>query len=124
MKKKGYTLIEIIVVCAIILVLAAIVIPALCKSADQLKNDQKPTDDWVIVLSDSGNQLYNCRQIVAESNGNVKVVLSDGSKLTLSSNNCIVLENASEDLLYAMKRQYVDTTAPEETSTTTTEESQ
>jgi prepilin-type N-terminal cleavage/methylation domain-containing protein len=124
MKKKGYTLIEIIVVCAIILVLAAIVIPALCKSADQLKNDQKPTDDWVIVLSDSGNQLYNCRQIVTESNGNVKVVLSDGSKLTLSSNNCIVLENASEDLLYAMKRQYVDTTAPEETSTTTTEESQ
>ena len=119
LKKKGYTLIEIIVVCAIILVLAAIVIPELCKTAEQLKNDQKPTDDWVIVLSDSGNQLYNCRQIVTESNGNVKVVLSDGSKMTLSSNNCIVLENASEDLLYTMKKKYIETTtAPAETTTT------
>lgn len=122
MKKKGYTLIELIVVIAIIAVIAAIIIPAILEYHE--RKNPEPTDDWVIVLSDSGNQLYNCRQIVTESNGNVKVVLSDGSKLTLSSSNCIVLENASEDLLYAMKRQYVDTTSPAETSTTTTEESQ
>ena len=122
MKKKGYTLIELIVVIAIIAVIAAIIIPAILEYHE--RKNPEPTDDWVIVLSESGNQLYNCRQIVTESNGNVKVVLSDGSKLTLSSSNCIVLENASEDLLYAMKRQYVDTTAPEETATTTTEESQ
>jgi len=122
MKKKGYTLIELIVVIAIIAVIAAIIIPAILEYHE--RKNPEPTDDWVIVLSESGNQLYNCRQIVTESNGNVKVVLSDGSKLTLSSNNCIVLENASEDLLYAMKRQYIDTAAPEETATTTTEESQ
>lgn len=118
MKRKGCTLIEIIVVVAIIAVLAALIIPAILDNYE--KNNPKPTDDWVIVLSDSGNQLYNCRQIVTETSGNVKVVLSDGSKLTLSSNNCIVLENASEDLLYAMKKQYIETTAPVETTTEVT----
>jgi prepilin-type N-terminal cleavage/methylation domain-containing protein len=115
-KKKGFTLIEFIVAVAIIATIAAIVIPAMLEYYK--RNNPKPTDDWVIVLSDSGNQLYNCRQIVTETSGNVKVILSDGSKLTLSSNNCIVLENASEDLLYAMKRQYIDTTAPVEATTT------
>ena len=119
MKKKGFTLVEFIVAVAIIAVIASILFPAIIEHHKQ--TNTKPTDDWVIVLSDSGNQLYNCRQIVTETSGNVKVILSDGSKLTLSSNNCIVLENASEDLLYAMKRQYVDTTAPAETTTTTEE---
>lgn len=114
MKKKGCTLIDFIVVIAIIAVLAAILVPAIFEHLP----DPEQTDDWVIVLSDSGNQLYNCRQIVTETSGNVKVTLSDGSKLTLSSNNCIVLENASEDLLYSMKKQYIDTTAPAETTTT------
>lgn len=116
MKKKGYTLIEIIVVCAIIFVLAAIMIPALLDLLE--KNDPKPTDDWVIILSESGNQLYNCRQITNSTAGNIKVVLLDGSKLTLSPNNCIVLENASEDLLWTMKKQYIETTtAPVEITT-------
>lgn len=118
MKKKGFTLIELIVAIAIIAVLASILIPAILEHLPDKRTNPKPTDDWVVVLSDSGNQLYNCRQIVTETSGNVKVTLSDGSKLTLSSNNCIVLENASEDLLYSMKKQYIDTTAPAETTTT------
>ena len=116
MKRKGYTLIELIVVIAIIVVIAAIIIPAMLEYRE--RKNPEPTDDWVIILSESGNQLYNCRQITNSTDGNIKVVLSDGSKMTLSSNNCIVLENASEDLLYAMKKQYIETTtAPAETTT-------
>lgn len=116
MKRKGYTLIELVVVIAIIAVLAMIIIPAILENHE--RKNPEPTDDWVIILSESGNQLYNCRQITNSTAGNIKVVLLDGSKLTLSPNNCIVLENASEDLLWAMKKQYIETTtAPVEITT-------
>ena len=108
MRKKGLTLIELIVIIAIIATLAAIIIPAFLEFRDKHDKNPKPTDDWIIVLNDNGNTLYNCRSLDVTTAGTVYATLLDGTKLQLSAVNCIVLEDASEDTLYAMKKQYLE----------------
>lgn len=108
MRKKGLTLIELIVIIAIIATIAAILLPPMLEYIDKHDKNPKPTDDWIIVLNDNGNALYNCRSLDVTTAGTVYATLLDGTKLQLSAVNCIVLEDASEDTLYAMKKQYLE----------------
>ena len=94
MKKKGFTLIELIVVLVIIGVLAAIIIPVIITSCD----DESDDDTRAIIKLDNGESItvevdywYS-----TYDNQQIKIVADDGTVYYAAPANVTIIEDSNQ----------------------------
>ena len=108
--KKGFTLVELIVVIAIILVMSAIVTVAMSTGSTQREADSSKAKSF----------YYNIHEIMSEQKFKDDFVIPDGESAVLcvsrssSDNSIICAYNISADPKSANLNQYITSTADEE----------